>query len=130
VDIIMPYPWKDGHSQDTMKQTDLDYFRRLTNGTACRLYVEMLYKGGGRRMPPEEWRRRALAVYEAGADGLSTWDVDQRHTAKAQWSTITRLGHLDEIKDLVSSSGRDFRFLKLLSLGGYTLDRYAPDWGY
>lgn len=81
-------------------------------------------------MPPEEWRKRALALYEAGVDGLSIWDVDHRHAAKAQWSTINRLGHVEELKRSVKEGGRDFRFVKLKSIGGYTVDRYAPDWGY
>ena len=130
VDIVLPYPWRDGHSADTMEEVDLDYFLRLTRGTRCKLYVEMLYKGGARRMPPEEWRKRALALHEAGVDGLSIWDVDHRHTSKAQWSTINRLGHVEELKRSVEEGGRDFRFVKLKSIGGYTVDRYAPDWGY
>jgi hypothetical protein len=130
VDILSPYPWKDGHSADTLQDVDVDYFTQLTRGTSCKLYVEMLYRGGGRRMPPEAWRQRARALYDAGVDGLSIWDVDHRHTAKAQWSTISRLGHLAELRNPELDQRRDFRFVKLKSIGGYTVDRYPPDWGY
>ena len=121
IDNLIPYPCRADHSY---LETDLDEYVRVTAGTPCKLYVNLM----PRHMPSQEYRRKALACYRAGADGLFFWDTYQRHDATAQWPTIRRLGHLEELEAWARTEEHEQepRLIRLLSLGGHSMGRYSP----
>jgi hypothetical protein len=52
-------------------------------------------------MPPEDLRRMAERLYDAGADALFFWDCAAgggRAAFDRQWDALRRLGHRDEIQ--------------------------------
>ena len=159
VDELIPYP--DGHgdrhiffdnariwcADPPRHEIPLGYWASLTKGTPCKLCPAIM----PRSMPSREYRRRAMRCYEAGADGLFFWDAYGRNVLTAQWRTLRRLGHVEELlwtrtyEELAGErpwSGRDpqipelsfifddpeVKTVKLKRLGGFTMDRYPADW--
>lgn len=119
VDNIISYPWQN-------LDTDVPYFVGLTRGTGVTYYNEVM----PRRMSPEEYRQRAIEDYAAGVDGLCFWDTNFRDRFKREYSMIRRLGHRDELAGWDDGEGEFFTTRKLLSVGGYVMDKYPPLWAY
>jgi hypothetical protein len=119
VDMLIAYPWRDA-------EIDVAYFGRLTAGTPVSFCPEVM----PRRMSPEEYRRRAISNYADGADGLCFWDTYNRNAYRKEYSMVRRLGHKDELAGWDDGSGDYYRSRKLLSVGGYVLDKYPPHWAY
>ena len=119
IDNLIPYPCHADHSPE---EIDMKYYASITRDSRCGLYPNVM----PRQMPPEEFRRKALAYYEAGADGLFFWDTNARHDTTSMWATVRRLGHMDELKAwaMEGKHGEEPRLIKLLKLGGYTMQRY------
>jgi hypothetical protein len=115
VDEVIAYPWNDG-------KMDVDYYVNAVKGTGCRLYVEMM----PRQMSPEDYRKKAMELYEKGLYGLSFWDTNARHPKLKQWSMITRLGHKDDLKNITDGNGTLYRVIPLKKIGGYKVDKYTP----
>ena len=80
-----------------------------------------------RQMPHDEFRRKALAYYEAGADGLFFWDTGHRRRS-AMWATVRRLSRVDELEAWAEEEKHEEgpRTIKLLKLGGHTMQKYSP----
>lgn len=90
-----------------------------------KLYFEIL----PRYLSSEEYRDRAMDLYNCGAHGLALWDTYGRAAFKSTWSTVRRLGHKDELVTKNVGEGSDFRTLFMLKLGDRDLNRFNPDWG-
>lgn len=129
IDRLIPYPWQGN-------EVDIDYFVQLVQGTNCKLYPDILpgripienYRR--RSISPEEYRRRALKLYEKGVDGLCFWDTSVRYPLKAQWSMLRRLGHRKELNKWTDGKSVYFQEHKLERIGGYNVSRYPPQWCY
>ena len=80
-------------------------------------------------MSPEEYRQRAISNYADGADGLCFWDTYNRNAYRKEYSMVRRLGHKDDLAEWDDGSGDYYRSRKLLSVGGYVLDKYPPALG-
>ena len=121
IDNLIAYPCTADHSH---KETDIEYYAQTTRGTPCKLYFNLM----PRHMHAAEYRRQAALCYEAGADGLFFWDTYQRHDGTAQWETVRKLGHVQEIGRWVEQKKgqAEPRILQLTSLGGHNMGRYSP----
>ncbi len=98
LDTLVPYSSAAGISSDLASWEDprsADFFLRLTRGTHCRLALNLM----PRQIAPEDYKRRAQALYAAGVESLFFWDCYQRNNFDASWTTLTRLGHQDELND-------------------------------
>ena len=73
---------------------DAEFFLKITQGSACKLALNLM----PRKLPPEEFRRRAQALYKVGAEYLFFWDSDQRNDFDPSWTALRRLGHKDELE--------------------------------
>jgi len=97
VDTLIPYTSVEGllSSADSWTNPqDAEFFLRLTRGSACKLALNLM----PRQLPPEEYRRRALALYRAGLEHLCFWDSDQRNDFDPSWTALRRLGHKQELE--------------------------------
>jgi hypothetical protein len=56
-----------------------------------------------RQLEPEQYRKRADALYKAGSDHFFFWDTNARWDFGPSWSALRRLGHREEVAAWVSS---------------------------
>ena len=119
IDNLISYPWRD-------VEPDVAYFGSLTKGTPVKFYPEVM----PRRMPPEEYRLRGIENYAAGADGMCFWDTNGRDQMRKEWSMLRRLGHKDDLAGWDDGEGKFWRSRKMISVGGYVLDKYPPHWAF
>ncbi|MSP11996.1 MAG: hypothetical protein EXR62_03445 [Chloroflexi bacterium] len=120
VDFLISNPW---HGPPEL---DIASFMAATQDTTCQVYAEML----PRKMPPEEYRQRAMANYTLGVAGLAFWDTDteNRLALKDQWSMVRRLGHEEQLAGWTGDQWPAYRQVPLHTLGGHTMDKYSPYW--
>ena len=102
IDNLIAYPWRN-------LEVDVDYFGPLVRGTEVAYYAEMM----PRRMPPKEYRRKAIRSYEAGATGLCLWDTNPRFWYRRERSMASRFGHRDELPAWTDGEDELFRTVKL-----------------
>lgn len=97
VDTVMPYsgaPYALPVPTDTWSGPDqVIPFAEAVAGTDCRLAMNVM----PRSMPPEDFRRMAKMLYDAGSDRLFFWDSYQRDHHRGYWNALRRLGHRGEI---------------------------------
>ena len=126
VDFIIPNPTRDRGPQGDSVDVDVAAFAQLLQGTDCKLYADVL----PRQMPPEAYRQKALAYYQAGSDGLAFWDTYEvgRLSYKDQWSMLRRLGHREELAHWAADQWPAYRTVPLYTVAGLTMDRHSPYW--
>ncbi len=101
IDTLIPYssePVYDSHEMAWTDPSQLAFFVDLVRGTDCVLAPNLM----PRHQSPEDFRRRASTVYEAGAGHMFFWDAaggSGRANFQPMWSGLRRLGHQDEIAD-------------------------------
>jgi len=131
VDDVIAYPMaliksnKLSSSQTNIVPIDIDYYKRITDGSDCKLYIEIL----PRRMKPETYRQRAMEIYNKGINGICLWDTYSRHLLLRQWTMASRLGHKDELASWDDGCGIYFRNIPVKRLGSYRVDIFPPHWG-
>jgi hypothetical protein len=89
------------------------------------VYFEIL----PRQMSTEEYKRRALSLYEQGAEGISLWDTYNRVPNRQQWTMVRRLGHKDELALYSSGENEYYRRIRVLNINGQNISLYKPMWG-
>ena len=82
-----------------------------------------------RTMVNEEFKRRVLALYDCGAKRIGLWDTYGRAPAKVMWSTVSRIGHREELRELNAGEGDQYRLLRISKIGSHDISRYNPNWG-
>lgn len=95
-------------------------FKPLVKNSGCQLYANLF----PRTMAAEILLKKALASFNAGADGLALWDTDGRVIRVGEWAMTKKLGHRAELKNWKCDPTRYFRVLPLKSLGGRVFDKF------
>jgi hypothetical protein len=65
------------------------------------------------------YARTAKNYYEAGADGLCLWDGERRTARISEWAAVRRLGHVEQLDELVEEGPSYCRWTRLKYLGGF-----------
>jgi len=78
-----------------MGPVDLKYYAQLTQDTSCSFWPHLPMRKEG-CLTAAQCRHKAQEYCEAGADGLSIWDMP--HDLSALSSALRRLGHIDELE--------------------------------
>jgi hypothetical protein len=139
VDVLCPYPWADYPDRwlaQGFVEVDVKYFTGICQGTQCKVYpmwlssVPRLYSWVSQHVRVNEYFKKAMADYDAGADGISTWDAMGLHLfypfMAARW---LRLGHKEQLAEWEAN---DFPLppkLRFTRLAGETPDRYPAGTG-
>lgn len=97
----------------------LTQYVEMARGTACKVYADVY----PRRMPAEDYRRKAITYYDAGVDRLSLWDTHTRRSRCSEWSMIRLLGHRDELSSWGERTKDVFRKTSLRTFQGITTNR-------
>ena len=90
-----------------------------------KVYMEIM----PRHLSNKEFKRRALDLYNCGAERIALWDTYGRAPMKAMWSTASRLGHKDELADMDVHEGEYYRRFRIYRIAGADISRYEPFWG-
>ena len=90
-----------------------------------RIYYDMM----PRTMVNAEFKRRVLDLYDCGAERIGLWDTYGRAPAKVMWSTVSRIGHKEELRTLDTGVGEAYRLLRIRKIGAHDISRYHPNWG-
>jgi len=96
---------------------------QLEKEYGVKIYFEIM----GRHYPNEVFKKRALELYENGAERIGMWDTYARAVRSAMWTTAGKLGHKEELADMDPESG--YRIWRVRRLAGYDVSRYDPFWG-
>lgn len=103
----------------------VEEWMELEKKYGIRNYFEIL----PRMMCPDEYKKRAMELYQYGADGISLWDTYNRYPVKYQWQMARRLGHKDELANFPDEDKTYCRFFRYNKLAGKDVRRYTPSWG-
>ena len=136
---LCPEPWTDYPDRwlaQGFVDVDVEYFTELCKGTDVTVFpmwltsVPRLYGWVSEHVRPNEYFRKAMADYAAGADGISTWDaVGQAMIYPFMASRWLRLGHKEQ---LASWAENDFPLpqkLRFTRFAGETPNRYPAGTG-
>ncbi|MBM3773593.1 MAG: hypothetical protein FJW37_00335 [Acidobacteria bacterium] len=97
VDTIVPYSSVErllSSADSWTNPKDAEFFLRITRGTRAKLALNLM----PRVLRPDEYRRRAHALYQAGVERLFFWDTNARNDFSPSWSVLRRLGHRRELE--------------------------------
>lgn len=70
-----------------------------------------------RTQPAEMYGQLAKDYYEAGADGLCLWDGERRTQRISEWAAVRRLGHKDQLDQIIEQGPNWYRRVTLEQLG-------------
>lgn len=127
VDTIIPYSSVEGGKSTAdawVDPKDAAYFLKITQGTKCQLALNIL----PRQLSPEEYRRRAHRLYQAGVEHLFFWDANQRTYLYPSWTELRRLGHREDLAAWTSSGEPALQQpgSQLLAIGDWNLGYVTP----
>ena len=122
VEIFPPY---DGEGDPATDEERITQWQALTEKYGVKVYHDIQ----PRQMPTLEMKRRALELYERGAENFSLWDTYGRVRDRVMWSMAGRIGHKEELASFTSGEGELYSTHRLISFGGENISIYLPFWG-
>ncbi len=127
VDTLMPYSSVRGinsRKDSWVDPTEAEFFYRITKGTACKLALNLM----PRQLSPDQYRERALRLYQAGSEHLFFWDTNARNDFSPSWDVLRRLGHRQELEawDRAGRPKHQAPGSKLHKLGDWNLNYETP----
>jgi len=76
-------------------------------------------------------KKQALDLYDSGANGITAWDGNSIADHTDRWSVISRMGHVEELRQSADSLPPAPVTTRFQKLGELKMDgRYGPNWGY
>jgi len=127
VDTIIPYSSAENIISSKDSWTDpksAEFFYDITRGTNCKLALNLM----PRQLSPDQYRRRASALYQAGSEHLFFWDSNARNDFGPSWDVLRRLGHRKELEEWVKKGKPEYETTtsKLTKLGDWDLSYVTP----
>ena len=125
IDLVIPF-WRVGGAK--IRRYDLDFYRRACAAKGVRFTPTFI-----------TWRLPALnrvlndsvKFYDGGAAGVSLWDANSAAARMDRWSVLSRLGHVDELRDRAQEGAPKPVTARFHRLGRFIVDgEYRPNWGF
>ena len=91
--------------------------------------VKVYFEIMPRQLPNEEFKRRALDLYNCGAERIALWDTCCRAEPRAMWAAAGRLGHKNELADMDVGEGEYYHCFRVYRTANSDFSRYEPFWG-
>lgn len=116
----------------TPGRIDLDYYKRITNGTTTEWHPMMIAWKTGK---PKEFCAKAAAYLAAGADGIAVWDPQVHkgwsdNSPGRAFDTIARLGHREELERWAKEGVPPPFSIPLTRLDENYFSRWFPNTGF
>jgi uncharacterized lipoprotein YddW (UPF0748 family) len=125
LDSVIPYRGAGGAPA---KQYDMTFFRDVCKAKKVPVRPTFI---GWKSPSLSEMMQQAAVLYDAGADGLTFWDGNSGSDHTDRWSVVSRLGHVDELRERTAEGAPSPVTLRFHSLGALVMDgQYSPNWGY
>jgi len=125
VDLVMPYLHAGG---GTAKEYDVAFFKEACG--PAKVPVKPVFIGWD-TPDVSSVLRKAVSLYDQGADGLTFWDGNCGEDNTSRWCTLTRLGSADDARQMSEDGPPAPVWLRVHRLGEVIVDsRYHPNWGY
>jgi uroporphyrinogen-III decarboxylase len=83
---------------------DLDWYRRITKGKNVTLHPMILSWVIPNALQIPALLQKAVKWHDEGADSMLVWDCDIKSVDGATWPTISRLGHISEMRGLANAA--------------------------
>ena len=109
----------------TTQRERVEQWNALEQKYGVKIYYEIM----PRMMVNQEFKQRVVELYDCGAERIGLWDTFDRAPAKVMWSTVSRIGHKDELRSLDTGEGEQYRLLRIGKIGEHDISRYDPSWG-
>lgn len=103
---------------------NISKYREVTDRHNVRLFCELPWEGGR----PSLYLNAAKRMYEAGADGISAWDSNFRIPVLPVWNITKKIGHKEQIDQMLSENDDYGKLYRLLSLDGHDISEYHQNW--
>ena len=102
----------------------IDSWNELEKKYGSKIYYEIM----PRMMPVNDFKKRAIELYERGAERFALWDTYCRVPYNDARAMVLKLGHKDELAEL-TPEGTIKKSYRVLSFGKMNFGRYKPYWG-
>lgn len=102
----------------------IEAWNTLEKQYGTKLYFELM----PRVMPIKDFKERAIALYEGGAERLALWDTYSRVRYNDLHALISKLGHKEELSTLPLEDTVQKEY-RILAFGDMSFGRYKPHWG-
>lgn len=127
VDTLVPYSSVErmlSSADSWTNPKDAEFFLKITRGTKTTLALNLM----PRVLSPDEYRKRAQALYAAGVPRLFFWDTNARNDFSPSWSVLRRLGHRKELAEWERSGSPAYEApgVNLRRLGDWDLTYVTP----
>jgi hypothetical protein len=106
VNYIMPTPY--------LHVSLLKKWRKI-GGDTIHIWPDLM----PRAQSAASYARTAKAYYQAGADGLCLWDGERRTARISEWAGVQRLGHTNQLDQIIEQGPSYYRAVDLKYLGGF-----------
>ncbi len=123
VDEISPSVWNGAHAQI---DPHIGYLVDACRASHCRLVPNML----PRKYSPSDYIQKAQEFFDAGAQGISMWDLNGHHQRSEEWALLKAVGHLPQMPDRGAGLSAIPQVLPLTDLADSAMDRYPPSWAF
>lgn len=116
----------------TPGQIDMDYYRRIAEGTKTKVYPMMIAWKTGK---PKEFCAKAAAYLAEGAAGIAIWDPQVQkgwpdHSPGNVFDVLARTGHLEELERWAKAGVPQPLSVPLTRLDENHFSRWFPNTGF
>ncbi len=125
--FLEPYKNYDGRMYGPATQKErVEQWMALEKNYGVKVYMNIM----PRHMSHEEFRDRAMELYDCGAERVSLWDTYGRVPNRDTWNTISgKLGHKDELASLPLHGDPYRKSYQIKKIGEMDVSRWYPNWG-
>ncbi len=125
LDEISPYMGAGGAKA---KAYDMEFFREVCGERGIPWRPTII---GWRAPPLDDMMRQVLDWYDAGASGVTFWDGNSLASRTAWWGVVSRLGHVEELRERADQGAPAAATLRPHRIGEFVLDGpYAATSGF
>ena len=124
--IFKPMADSKGVLRGPISNTErISEFAELERKYGMTAYIEIM----PRNMSPKRMVEKANEIYAAGCSHIGLWDTYSRTRRRSEWNMWRRIGHKDELDNMLDMQDSLCTVVRLTRLGGKNVRAYMATWG-